>query len=259
MSMRTSTRTVDGRLVLSGRKTFVNNGEYAPYLLVAAVDQDAPPGRHPALALWLVPHNLPGIEVYPIKKTGQSMLPFSDVVLKDVRLDESMRLHGRRTGFPQLFHLFELGRLFSCATALGLAQAAMEDAVAYARRRTAFGASIANFQVIEQMLVDMEVKLENMRNAVYKAAWMLDEGADARSARLAVALAKRYVPRAATEVASDALQIFGGRGYTCSERVSFIWEDCRGFQIAEGTDQIMVYIAAPLLMEKYAAAEEPEE
>ena len=142
------------------------------------------------------------------------MLPFSDVVLKDVRLDESMRLHGRRTGFPQLFHLFELGRLFSCATALGLAQAAMEDAVAYARRRTAFGASIANFQVIEQMLVDMEVKLENMRNAVYKAAWMLDEGADARSARLAVALAKRYVPRAATEVASDALQIFGGRGYT---------------------------------------------
>ena len=72
----------------------------------AAVDQDAPPGRHPALALWLVPHNLPGIEVYPIKKTGQSMLPFSDVVLKDVRLDESMRLHGRRTGFPQLFHLF---------------------------------------------------------------------------------------------------------------------------------------------------------
>ena len=259
MSMRTSTRTVDGRLVLSGRKTFVNNGEYAPYLLVAAVDQDAPPGRHPALALWLVPHNLAGIEVYPIKKTGQSMLPFSDVVLKDVRLEESMRLHGRRTGFPQLFHLFELGRLFSCATALGLAQAAMEDAVAYARRRTAFGASIANFQVIEQMLVDMEVKLENMRNAVYKAAWMLDEGADARSARLAVALAKRYVPRAATEVASDALQIFGGRGYTCSERVSFIWEDCRGFQIAEGTDQIMVYIAAPLLMEKYAAAEEPEE
>ena len=62
---------------------------------------------------------------------------------------------------------------------------------------------------------------------------------------------KRFVPNAATEVASDAMQILGGRGYTREERVSSIWQDCRGFQIAEGTDQIMVYIAAPLIMKKY--------
>ena len=65
---------------------------------------------------------------------------------------------------------------------------------------------------------------------------------------------KRYVPATATEVASDAMQILGGRGYTSQERVSSIWQDCRGFQIAEGTDQIMVHIAAPLIMKKYGDA-----
>lgn len=248
MNMRTSVETVDGRLVLNGAKTFVNNGEYAPYLLVAAIDKDVPAGKYPELSFWLVPHNLAGIRVYPVQKIGQSMLPFSTVIFENVRLDEAFRLHGRHGGFPQLFHLFEIGRLFSCATALGLAQAAMEDAVAYARSRSAFGSPLANFQQIELMLTDMEVKLDNMRNSVYKNAWKLEQGIEDR---LGVALMKRYVPAAATEVASDAMQIFGGRGYTRNERVSSIWQDCRGFQMAEGTDQIMVYIAAPLIMKKY--------
>lgn len=251
MSMSTYTRSVDGQIILTGHKTFVNNGEYAPNLLVAAIDRDAEPGRYPALSLWLVPHDAQGIGVYPIRKAGQSMMPFSEVVFDGVRLDERWRLKGKRTGFPQLFHLFEIGRLLCCATALGLAQAAMEDAVAYACSRRAFDSALADFQMIQQMLVDMEVKLQNMRNSVYKAARMLDAGVSDTDTRLAVALCKRYVPEAATQVASDAMQIFGGRGYTANERVASIWEDCRGFQIAEGTDQIMVYIAAPLLLKKY--------
>lgn len=99
MSMRTSARTIDGRLVLNGTKTFVNNGEYAPYLLVAAIDRDASTGKHPALSFWLVPHDLPGIKVYPVQKIGQSILPFSTVVFENVRLDEPYRLHGKRPGF----------------------------------------------------------------------------------------------------------------------------------------------------------------
>lgn len=255
-NIATSVRTVDGHLVLSGSKMFVNNGEYAPYLLVAAIDADAPVGKYRPLSLWLVPHDAPGIEVYPIEKIGQSTLPFSSVTFDEVRLEERWRLHGKRSGFPQLFRFFEIGRLFACATALGLAQAAMEDAVAFASERNAFGQRVADFQLVQEMLVDMEIRLENMRTRVYKAAWMLDEDLPDKPTRLAVALAKRYVPRAATEVASDAMQILGGRGYTCSERVSSIWQDCRGFMISEGTDQIMVHIAAPLLMRKYNAPEE---
>lgn len=255
MGMRTTVHREGDSLVLEGRKTFVNNGEYAPYILVAAIDEDAPAKPHPALSLWLVPHDAPGMSVFPIKKVGQAMLPFSSIVFERVEVEESWRLQGSRSGFPALFHLLGTGRLFACATALGLAQAAMEDAARYACEREAFGAPLVEFQMIQQMLVDMEVKLRNMRLAVYETAELIDSDAPSDEVRLAVALMKRYVPQAAAEVASDAMQILGGRGYTHQERVAFIWEDCRGYQIAEGTDQIMVYIAAPLVGKKYGKRE----
>lgn len=251
MGMKTTVRREGDRLLLSGRKTFVNNGEYAPYVLVAAIDGDAPREPYPTLSMWLVPHDASGISVFPISKVGQSMLPFSDVIFEEVEVDESWRLRGARSSFPALFHMLGTGRLFACATALGLARAAMEDAARYACEREAFGAPLVEFQMIQQMLVDMESKIRNMRLNVYETAELLAADVPDEQARLAVALMKRYVPRAATEVASDAMQILGGRGYTVQERVSSIWEDCRGFQIAEGTDQIMVHIAAPLIERKY--------
>lgn len=252
MGMETKVSLRNDSLVLNGVKSFVNNGEYAPALLVAAIDEEASASSgDPTLSLWLIPRDLEGIRVVPESKIGQSMLPFASILFDNVALDESYRLRGDAKGFSQLFRFFEYGRVFVCATALGQAQAAMEDAVRWAKTRSAFGSPIASFQQIQQMLTDMEVKLANMRNLVYQAAWEFDRG---EHDRLTVAMMKRYVPVTATEVASDAMQILGGRGYTSHERVSSIWQDCRGFQIAEGTDQIMVHIAAPLIMKKY---EEP--
>ena len=251
-NMTTSVRTEGGKLLLNGVKTFVNNGEYAPNILVAAIDEDAPPEvRHPALSFWFVPRNLKGIKAYPINKIGQSMLPFATVAFENVELKPQYRLEGPQAseGFPHLFSLLERGRIFTCASSLGMAQAAMEDAASYATERMAFGTPIGQFQQIEQMLTDMEVRIWNMRNLLYEAAVKSDE--DAPDKRLAIALMKRYIPSAATQVASDAMQILGGIGYTERERVSHIWKDCRGNQLAEGTDQIMVYIAAPLIREKY--------
>ena len=95
-----------------------------------------------------------------------------------------------------------------------------------------------------------------MRNMLYRAADKIDKEAEDR--RLYVALMKRYIPAAATEVASDAMQILGGIGYTVSQRVSAIWEDCRGNQLAEGTDQVMVRIAAPLILDKYLGGDREE-
>lgn len=254
MNMKTCVQHKNGKLVLNGVKTFVNNGEYAPNILVAAIDkEDKREQRHPALSFWFLPRNLEGVSVYPINKIGQPMLPFASVKFDNVELKSGYRLSGSTTGaatgFPHLFALLEAGRVFTSATCLGMAQAAMEDAVAYADQRRAFSTRIADFQQIEQMLTDMELRLTNMRNIVYSAALKVDE--DATDKRLAVTLMKRYVPAAATQVASDAMQILGGMGYTEGERVSHIWQDCRGNQLAEGTDQIMVYIAAPLIMKKY--------
>ena len=254
MSMKTSTRTLDGKIVLNGRKSYVNNGEYAPYIVVAAIDADAQTDdSYPALALWLVPRNLKGIAAVPIDKIGQDMLPFASLSFQDVELKPEYRISAEHGDFRRLFQMLEYGRVLLCASSLGMAQAAMEDACAHARSRKAFGVQVGRFQQIETMLTDMELRLTNMRSILYRAAWAVDKGDSER--RLAVALMKRYIPETSVEVASDAMQILGGRGYTTHERISSIWQDCRGFQIAEGTDQIMVYIAAPLVMRKYAEAE----
>lgn len=250
MNMEMRVETVGDTLRLNGVKTFVNNGEYAPYILVAAIDGDAPDdGKYPPLSFWLVPRRQRGIYAYPISKIGQPMLPFASVRFENVELQPEWRLTGMKAGFPHLFALLERGRIFTCASSLGMAQAAMEDAVRYAAERTAFGTTVADFQLIQQMLTDMELRLQNMRNMLYHAADKIDKEAEDR--RLYVALMKRYIPAAATQVASDAMQILGGIGYTVSQRVSAIWEDCRGNQLAEGTDQVMVRIAAPLIMDKY--------
>ena len=250
-NMKTFVKTVDGKLILNGKKTFVNNGEYAPNLLVAAIDADAESedGRFPQLSFWLVPRTLSGISAVPINKIGQSMLPFANVSFEDVELSPTYRLTGDGIGFPRLFDILQRGRVFTCAASLGMAQAAMEDATRYASQREAFGSTIDNFQQIGQMLTDMEVKLWNMRSLVYQAAEKI--ASDAPDKRLAAALMKRYVPEAATQVASDAMQILGGIGYTDDSRISHIWQDCRGNQLAEGTDQIMVRIASPLIVKKY--------
>ncbi len=252
MNMKTCVKRRGNSLFMKGRKTFVANGEYAPGIVVAAIDSDKSSHGRPELSFWLLPHRLDGISVHPINKIGQHMLPFADVVLDNVEIEPAYRLSSHeRAGFPQLFHLLEIGRIMVCAQSLGMARAAMEDATAYAAHRTAFDHPICDFQQIQQMIVDMEIKISNMRDMVRKAAWKFDQ--DAPDKRLAVALMKRYVPAAATEVASDAMQILGGRGYTENERVSWIWQDCRGNQISEGTDQIMTRIAAPLVMKSYEA------
>lgn len=250
MSMKTSTRTLDGKIVLNGRKSYVNNGEYAPYIVVAAIDADAQTDdSYPALALWLVPRNLKGIAAVPIDKIGQDMLPFATLSFQDVELKPEYRISAEHGDFRRLFQMLEYGRVLLCASSLGMAQAAMEDACAHACSRKAFGVQVGRFQQIETMLTDMELRLTNMRSILYRAAWAVDKGDSER--RLAVALMKRYIPETSVEVASDAMQILGGLGYTESSRTCRVWRDCRGNQIAEGTDQIMVYIAAPLIVEKY--------
>ncbi len=97
MNMQTYTRTIDEHLILNGHKTYVNNGEYAPYIMVAAIDRDAEtPGKYPPMTFWLLPRNLKGVSAYPINKIGQSMLPFATLLFDNVELSPSYRLNGRQ-------------------------------------------------------------------------------------------------------------------------------------------------------------------
>lgn len=251
-SLETVVKRVDGIPYLNGRKVFTNNGEFCPYLLISAIDSDAiERGVSLPTSLWLVENGSPGIKAMPIKKRGQGILPFADMTFNNVKLEERDNLmKASNVSSSKLSRIYNIDRLFGCAACLGMAQAAMDDAALRAVDRKSLGRAIGSFQLIEEMILQMQVKIENMRNLAYSAASTLDGKG---SSRIEVAMAKWYIPRTSVEVASDAIQIFGAAGYTSSERVYGIWEDCRGYQIASGTDQVMVSIAAPRILAAYEA------
>ena len=115
--------------------------------------------------------------------------------------------------------------------------------------RQTFGRPIADYQLIQLKLTEMEIALQNARNMLYKTLWKMDNG---ESVRIDSALLKYYAVKACVEVASNAMQIYGGLGYTTETRLGRIWIDLRGMQIAGGTDEIMVYIAGRQLAKQYA-------
>ncbi|MBM4764285.1 acyl-CoA dehydrogenase family protein [Bacillus sp. B15-48] len=241
-------RLGNGKVVINGQKTFVTNGEINPYVLVIAKDEDPSPSNR-SMSMFFLSKDTPGVKTAPLPKIGQKTIPFCEMYFDNVELDESAQVGETGKGFINLMKNFEIERLLVAAHSLGLAQAAMEDAAAYANERVAFGKTIGSFQQIQEMLTDMEIKLQTMRHLLYSTAWKMDNDIPVR---LDSALVKRYVCRASTEVASDAMQIFGGIGYTTESRTSRFWEDCRGNQFAGGTDQIMVYIAGRQIVKKYA-------
>lgn len=250
-SMITAVTEEDGQMVLNGEKIFVMNGEFAPHMFVITHEHEEDFGEN-AFSMWLIPRDLPGVRIFPMHKMGQEMMPFSLISFDNVPIKPDYLVGERGAGLPILMSGYEIGRIIVCAASLGLAEAAMEDAVSYANRRSAFEHRIVRHGQIAEKLTDMEVKLRTMRSMLYQVAWEKDQG---RDVRLSSALLKRYVPKTAVEVASEALQIFGGIGYTDMTRESRIFCDCRGNQIAEGTDEVMVRIATKRISQKYVGAD----
>lgn len=236
----------DGAVFIDGEKTFVSSGQFASDTLVLARDPifgQADGG----LSLWLIPIDEPGVSTYPLDTVGQEMLSSAMVRFDHVQLNPDWQIQTEGNLSAMMKRQYDLGRILVCASSLGLARAAMDDALAHAGSRMTKGQLLGTLPQIQEKLTDMEVKLRSMEMFVCDAAREADNG---RSGSLSCALMKRFVPGAATEVASEALQILGGIGYTERSRVGRIWRDCRGNQIAQGTDEIMVRHAAKQLIER---------
>ncbi|MDR0888906.1 MAG: acyl-CoA dehydrogenase family protein [Coriobacteriales bacterium] len=246
-NMSTTTTEKDGKFYLNGTKTFVTEGQVAPYMLVVAKDED-PSRENKNMSMWLIPSDSPGISKSGFAKIGQTIQSFCEVYFDNVEMDETNLFGKRHVGFMELMANFEVERLLLAASSLGLAQAALEDAAKFANQRVTFGKPICKYQLIQEKLTDMEIKCQNIRNMLYKCAWEIDNGI---SVRLDSALLKRYSSIAAHEVCSDAMQIFGGIGYTSETRVSRAFIDSRGNQFAGGTTEIMVHIAGRQVVKKY--------
>ena len=239
----------DGTVTLNGTKTMVSHAETAPWIMFIGKDED-PSHDNRSMSMFLVPKDTPGITMAPLHKIGQTITNFDEVYFDNVVVSQDTLLGERGNGFKQLMRNFELERIMLSAHSLGLAQAALEDATRYAAQRETFQQKLYKHQIIQQKLTDMEIKVQNMRNMLYRTAWEFDQG---MSVRLDSALMKRYLSTTCTELASDAQQIFGGIGYTTESRIGRIWIDCRGDSFAGGTEEIMVHIAGRQIIKKYAS------
>ena len=251
-SVATEVTIDEGGLYLDGAKTYVANGQFVPETLVLTHDlvcgeQDG------GMSLWLVPISAEGVCTYPLNTIGQEMLAPARIEFEHVKLDPEWQIQTDGKLKEMLERQYELGRILVCATSLGLAQAAMDDALEHCVTRRSNGRYLGCIPQVETMLANMAAKIRSMETFVARAAASVSDGSNASELALNCSLMKYFVPKTATEVASDALQIFGGMGYTQDTRVSRIWRDCRGNQIAQGADEMMVHSVAKELLSTYAS------
>ena len=247
-AMSTSAVHHDGVVTFNGTKTLITNALQSKYLLLMAKNPDVEDPRK-AISMYLVPMDAPGVTTNRLEKILWHISDSCEIFLDDVTLPESCLVGVKGNGFKQLMRNFELERLVIAANCLGMAQCAFDDAATYAAQRVQFGKPIGSFQLIQLKLTDMAIKLENIRNFVYKTAWMVDQGEPLKSQG---ALCKRYSAMAAFEVADEAMQIFGGVGVTIGTRVSRLWLDLRGHRFGGGTDEIMVHIAGRQIVKDHS-------
>ncbi len=239
-SMRT-TAVLDGdHYLLNGTKMWITNGGYADlYLVFATMD---PEKRHKGIICLIVPSHLEGVSHgEPIDKMGQRASNTTSVTFRQVRVPKENLLGGEVEGFKKAMAALDITRPMIAMGAVGVARSAMELATRYAKKRIQFGVPIAQHQAIQFLLADMAKDIEAARLLVHKAAWLADQGI--RNSKEA-AIAKAFAADVAMKVTTDAVQIYGGMGYTKWHPVEKLMRDAKVIQIYEGTAQIMRLIIA---------------
>jgi acyl-CoA dehydrogenase len=238
--LSSSARKDGGHYLLNGTKCFISNGSVASkYVVLARLDNST--GAR-GLTFFLVDRQWDGVSIgKKEKKMGNRASDTSEVVFTDVKVPEEYLLGQEGAGFKIAMNAFNRSRPVIGAMAVGLSRFAMETARNYALERKQFGAPIAGLQAVQFMLAEMDMRIEAARLLYQKAAWMLDEGLDVvRNS----AMAKCYGADMAQRVASDAVQILGGYGYTREYPLEKVMRDAKLLQIVEGTSQIQKMIIA---------------
>ena len=229
----TATPVADG-YVLNGTKRFITEAMVCDLAVVVAT-VDRRKGRD-GITLFLVEMGTPGFTRGSKERLmGVHGLATGELVFEDCLVPQVCRLGGEGEGFRRAMISLDTGRIGIGSQALGLAQAAMEAAIAYARQRSAFGQPLAGFQAVQFMLADMSLQIEAARLLLRKAAFLKDQG---RPIIREAAEAKLMASQTAVRVTSDALQIHGAYGYSSEFPVERLYRDARVYEIWEGTSQI---------------------
>ncbi|MET9077087.1 acyl-CoA dehydrogenase family protein [Streptomyces sp. NPDC004232] len=238
-SLRTKAVREGEEWVLNGTKAWITHGGIADfYTVMARTGEDGPRG----ITAFLVPGDAPGLgAAVPEKKMGLKGSPTAQVHLDGVRIGDDRRIGEEGQGFSIALSALDSGRLGIAACAIGLAQAALDQAVAYATERRQFGRPIADFQGLRFMIADMATQIEAGRALYLAAARLRDAGKPfARQA----AMAKLHCSDTAMKVTTDAVQILGGYGYTADFPAERYMREAKVLQIVEGTNQIQRMVIA---------------
>jgi butyryl-CoA dehydrogenase len=244
--MRTVAVRKGDQYAINGSKNFITNGPQADAVLVFLMTDKAK--RHKGISAFLVPADAKGFtRGKPDDKVGIRASGSCTIFFEDCAVPDRYRLGAEGDGFKIAMATLDGGRIGIAAQALGIARAAYEEALAYAKERKAFGQPIAQFQAIQFMLADMATELDAARLLVWRAASMKDRGVR-HSAESA--MAKLYASEMCERVTSKAIQIHGGYGYVKEYDVERHWRDSRITEIYEGTSEIQrLVISAAVLKE----------
>jgi short-chain 2-methylacyl-CoA dehydrogenase len=240
-NVKTKARLDGGEWVVDGAKQFITNAGTEISGMVAIT---ARTGEN-EISNIIVPNGTPGYEQgEPYRKMGWHASDTRPLTFTDCRVPEENLLGPRGQGFKQFLHILDIGRIGVAAMGVGLAQGALDMALAYAKERRAFGQPISRFQAIQAKLADMSTEIEAARLLVYKAARLKDQG---RNFTLTAAQAKLKTGRLAVRAAEEAVQIHGGYGYIEEYPVARFYRDAKILTIGEGTDEVQQMVIARAL------------
>lgn len=243
----TTTAVEDGDCyVLNGRKTFITMAPLADYAVIYA--KTAPERGSRGITAFIVDMKAEGVSCgKPEDKMGLVGCATSDIILENVRVPKKDMLGELNKGFTNAMKTLDVGRIGVAAQSIGVAQAALDEAIKYAKERKQFGRRIADFQAISFMIADMATKLQAAKHLVYDAARLKDEN---KPASKEASMAKYYASEVCNEICAKALQIHGGYGYIKDYKIERLYRDCRVFTIYEGTSQVQQMVIAGQLLKK---------
>jgi alkylation response protein AidB-like acyl-CoA dehydrogenase len=237
-NMETRVTYDDGEVVLNGRKTFISNAGTDISYGVVTLGKD-PEGNFVGV---IVPRGTPGYSMgQPYSKIGWHALDTREQVFDDVRLPRDHVLGDGKSGLRAFLESLDAGRISVAALALSLAEAALSEALSYAKQRVAFGQPISKHQAIQFKLARMATMVESARLLTYQAAWLYD---GRRPYKKQAAMAKFHASEAATYCVNEAVAIHGGYGYILDSKVARLYLDSKVLEIGEGTNEIQQLVIA---------------
>ena len=244
-ALQTRAELRDGAWTLNGGKAFITNASVGGTAVVMA--RTDPDRKSKGISAFILEKGMPGFSAgTPYRKLGLHASDTAELIFEDARVPAGNLLGARGQGFVQAMKVLEGGRIAMAAMAVGIAQAAVDQAVKYMKQRTVFGRTLAELNGLQGMIADLATEVETSRLLTLQAAYLKDCG---RPAMHAAAMAKLFASETAMKAASKAVQIHGGAGYITEFPVERIFRDAKLTEIGEGTSEIQRMVIARQILQ----------